>query len=138
MFDRIHPRAPRCAPGIRRCGVGSNSSYNAPMQHSRIIYAAAVSVVLSLGLGCRAMTSSSPDPQAGVPLELAAQRAQTIRDLRYHLWFSIPAAASEPIVGREAVHFKLTDTSQPVVLAFEAGPDAIISITTHGKPIRAA
>ena len=72
------------------------------------------------------MNSTTADPPAGVPFELASQRAQAIRDLRYDLWFSIPSAAAEPIVGREAVHFKLLDASQPVILDFEANPDSII------------
>ncbi len=80
-------------------------------------------------------SGSEEPPQPGVALELAAQRAQSIRNLKYDLWFSIPASASEPIVGREAIHLTVVDASRPVILDFEPGAESIISISAHGKPI---
>jgi aminopeptidase N len=103
--------------------------------HRVIIVLALVGFAMCIASGCR---NTEPDekPAAGVPLELATQRAATIRDLQYDLWFTIPASVSEPILGREAIHFTVPDASLPVVLDFEPGAGSIISASSQGKPIR--
>ncbi len=91
--------------------------------------------LMTLGSGCGAKLPSNNVPEAGISAELAAQRAESIRNLRYDLWFSVPASATEPILGRVAVHFDLLDNSHPVVLDFEPGAESIESVSLHGKPI---
>jgi aminopeptidase N len=86
-------------------------------------------------VGCQNSNRQGDQPERGVSLELAAHRAQTIQDVRYDLWFTIPHSVSEPVFGREAVYFSLSDTSTPVILDFEPGRNAIHSISARGRPI---
>ena len=53
----------------------------------------------------------------GVSQALAVERASAIRDLRYDLTFSIPAAKSEPVQGRVVVTLTLAGPSR-IVLDF--------------------
>jgi aminopeptidase N len=64
-------------------------------------------------MGCQNSNQQDNQPERGVSLELAAHRVQTIQDVRYDLWFTIPDSVSEPVFGREAVYFSLRDTSRP-------------------------
>jgi aminopeptidase N len=90
---------------------------------------------MTLQSACSSRNPNELEPQPGVPLNLAEQRAQRIRNLRYDLWFAIPSSPSQPVLGREAVHFDVADATQPVVLDFEPGAEAIITVSTRGKPI---
>ena len=49
----------------------------------------------------------------GVSQALAQERASAIRDLRYDLTFSIPAAKSDPVRGRVVVQLTLQATVAP-------------------------
>src|SRR5688572_13182794 len=86
-------------------------------------------------MGCRNSDQQDNQPERGVSLELAAHRVQSMQDVRYDLWFTIPDSLSEPVFGREAVYFSLRDTSRPVILDFDPGSNAIHSISAFGKPI---
>src|SRR5437899_3739753 len=106
------------------------------MRNLRSVVIGAILLLMSLELGCRSQgRPNNSDPEAGIALDLATKRAASIRNVRYDLWFAVPAKASEPILGREAVHFAV-DRSQPVVLDFEPGAESVISVSTRGKPIR--
>ncbi|MBR5249002.1 MAG: aminopeptidase [Bacteroidales bacterium] len=48
-------------------------------------------------------------PSVGVSRELAAERFARIHQLKYQLNFSIPAALSDPVLGRNTISFDLTD-----------------------------
>src|ERR1041385_4679741 len=86
-------------------------------------------------MGCQNSNQQDNQPERGISLELAAHRVQTIQDVRYDLWFTIPDSVFEPVFGREAVYFSLRDTSRPVILDFEPGGNAIHSISARGRPI---
>jgi aminopeptidase N len=86
-------------------------------------------------MGCQNSNQQDNQPERGISLELAAHRVQTIQDVRYDLWFTIPDSVSEPVFGREAVYFSLRDTSRPVILDFEPGGNAIHSISARSRPI---
>ena len=75
-----------------------------------------------------------PDPDEGIPLELATERARTIHDLRYELAFDVPAVASEPVSGRVAVRFRLSEPVRPVVLDFAPGATNLTAVTVGGRP----
>ena len=100
----------------------------------RMLQAILFSAVLS-SLGCQTSNQQDNQPERGVSLELAAHRVQTLQDVRYDLWFTIPDSVSEPVFGREAVYFSLRDTSRPIILDFEPGGNAIHSVSALGKPI---
>src|SRR5947207_5940812 len=60
--------------------------------------------------GCRNERSSTPtDPEPGIPLTLATQRAQAIESISYDLSFTIPAAPSDPVTGHAVIRFSTQD-----------------------------
>jgi aminopeptidase N len=76
------------------------------------------------------------DPQPGVSLTLATERAQSIDNVRYDLTFAIPAAPSEPIQGKANIRFSAKDGTRPLVLDFSPAADHIGSIAVGGKSSR--
>ena len=82
---------------------------------------------------CGGSDIDGPDPEPGISLTLAQERASRLSDIRYDLTFAIPASASEPIAGTVAVHFALKDSGRPVVLDFAPGADHITSVTVAGR-----
>src|SRR5437870_3364577 len=77
-------------------------------------------------------------PEPGVSAALAQQRARRISDLRYNLSFSIPSDRNAPIAGRAAISFRLTDTSDPLIIDFNPNrPSAIHVIESNGRAIDA-
>jgi aminopeptidase N len=77
------------------------------------------------------------DPEPGIALTLATERARTIGNLRYELSFVIPATQSEPLAGRATIKFALKDRSRPLVLDFGDGTAAasIQPADINGKPV---
>ena len=105
---------------------------NAPMHILRVF---AIGVVL-VAMGCSSRVNDNENsPEPGISLGLATRRAQSIRNIRYDLSFSIPAAASENIQGRETVRFTLDDASHPVILDFEPGAGYLTSVSSRGRRI---
>lgn len=74
---------------------------------------------------------SSPSP--GVSLELAAQRAARIANLRYELALSIPDLRSEPVTGTNSLHFTLADPRNPLVIDFDPGGTKQLKVTANGR-----
>ena len=58
------------------------------------------------------------DPDLGINEALARDRAARVSNLRYDLAFTIPAARSEPVVGRTLIRFSLSAADGPVVLDY--------------------
>src|ERR1700687_2405580 len=84
--------------------------------------------------GCRPAgpAADTPDPEPGVALTLATDRARAIEKVRYQLAFDIPASATEPVNGRVTIRLVAKDVSHPLVLDFEAGPGHLTSLTIAG------
>jgi aminopeptidase N len=57
-------------------------------------------------------------PDAGVPLALARERAALASDVRYELSFEVPPSTSSPLLGREAVRFRLSAVPAELALDF--------------------
>lgn len=74
------------------------------------------------------------DPEAGVSLALANERARAIESLKYELSFTIPAEAAEPVIGRAVIRFSTKDLTRPLVLDFSPGADSIQSVSIAGRP----
>src|SRR4051812_31563836 len=83
-------------------------------------------------MACRRNKSNDPEP--GVPLSLATQRAESIGALSYDLSFTVPASQNEPITGHEVIRFSSKDISGPLVLDFTPGADYLKSISIAGRP----
>lgn len=90
--------------------------------------AAVTLLAAAVAAACGRSTPSSadmPDPEAGIPLALATERARNIRDLRYELTFNLPSTATEPVTGSATISFHLVDATHPVVLDFMAGAPGV-------------
>jgi aminopeptidase N len=106
------------------------------MKRTRRLCSFGCLLIMATLSGCR---SAEPevDPEPGVALDLATARAKAITNLRYQLSFDIPAAADQPVTGRETIRFTATDTSQPLVLDFDPGSDDnVISLSVGGSSSR--
>src|SRR5213594_1631408 len=92
--------------------------------------------LMSLLPGCHGKDkiTEPADPEPGVSLALATERAQSIEALRYDLAFSIPVAPTAPITGKAVIRFNAKDVTRPLVLDFSPGADHISSISVAGRP----
>lgn len=85
--------------------------------------------------GCRT-DLQVPDPEPGVSLTLATERARNITGLTYDLSFSVPAAPAEPVSGKARIRFTAKETSRPLVLDFSPGADYLTSVSVAGRASR--
>src|SRR5207247_272754 len=113
----------------------------APTGEGRNLETLTLLCVVLLGLmtlfsGCHGKdkTTETADPEPGVSLALATQRAQSIEALSYDLAFAIPVAPTAPITGKGVIRFNAKDVTRPLVLDFSPGADHIISISVAGRP----
>ncbi|HSJ32420.1 MAG TPA: M1 family aminopeptidase, partial [Longimicrobiales bacterium] len=77
----------------------------------------------------------APAPEPGLTAVLAAHRARTISELRYDLSFRIPADAGAAIDGALTLRFSLSDTTQPLVLDFDADEPHVAAVNSGGAPV---
>lgn len=73
----------------------------------------------------------------GVPKTLADDRAARITDLRYQLHLSVPSERREPVTGRLAASFALSDRSKPLAFDFVQAPDHLHRVTANGRDVDA-
>ena len=73
--------------------------------------------------GCSLGSGDLADPDSGIPLTLAQERARNITDLRYELAFDLPSEVHEPIAGRLTTRLNLADASAPLVFDFAPASD---------------
>jgi aminopeptidase N len=92
-------------------------------------------LLLLLLVPAEAVRAQDAAPEPGLTAVLAAHRARTISDLRYDLSFRIPADADEAIDGALILRFSLSDTSQPLVLDFDADEPHVASVSSDGAPV---
>ena len=70
----------------------------------------------------RTMTSN---PGPGVALSLAEDRVRRLSDLRYDVYFAIPADPAARVDGLVTIRFTLTDPTRPLALDFSgSGPES--------------
>jgi len=73
-------------------------------------------------------------PEKGVSLELAESRKALLSDIRYKLYLEIPDSVSQPITGRQEIHFRLEQPVKQLVLDFDVPPGHLRQVKTKGKP----
>jgi aminopeptidase N len=95
-------------------------------------YALAV-CTLSAVMACGGPPEIRLEP--GVSRRLAAMRAQTISDVRYHLVFRVPARLEEPIRGRARIGLQLSDSETPLVLDFAKSAEHLESVRVEGEDV---
>jgi aminopeptidase N len=86
-------------------------------------------ILLSLCLSTIAALAQAPE---GIPRDLARQRAQQIKDVRYHLAYNLRPRA-DSIVGHEDVYFVL-NAILPQWLDFREGSISVLRINGHTAP----
>ena len=93
-------------------------------------------ILMALLPGCHGKDKNTEiaDPEPGISLALATERAQSIEGVTYDLIFTIPAAPSEPISGKAIIRFNAKDVTRPLVLDFSPGADYITSVSVAGQP----
>lgn len=69
-----------------------------------------------------ASAQTTTRPSAGIPLNLARERAARIHDLRYDIRLDIPETKTDRIRGEASITFTLTEATKPVVLDFASDP----------------
>jgi hypothetical protein len=79
----------------------------------------ALGVVIAL-LASPAAGAQTPEPAAGVALDLATARARSISHVRYELSLSIPPTRAQSVTGTNVLRFRLADRTQPLVIDFDA------------------
>jgi aminopeptidase N len=106
-------------------------------KHKRHIIVARLALLVVpsflLFMSCRRSNKPLDDPEPGVSLKLANQRAQSLDTLTYDLSFTIPASPAEPVAGRELIRFSAKDITGPLVLDFSPGADHLKSISIAGR-----
>ena len=89
--------------------------------------------MLSLLLAA-AVTAVPASPGPGVSDALARERARAIRDLRYAVELTVPAARSEPVRGRVTVRFSQT-SARRVVLDFAQPRDRVLAVRSGQRDV---
>ncbi len=102
------------------------------MRYLRFVYAFAAVLAASF---CTRVFAQSRLLDEGISWELAEQRKQTIRNLRYALAFSVPENKDEAVEGKETVFF---DASEPmdVILDFNESEDKVHRVSYRRNPCR--
>jgi aminopeptidase N len=91
--------------------------------------------------GCSAPPNdpNSPDVRvdvgAGVSRSLAEWRSQTISDLRYRIFLSIPAERGEPITGSIFAGFSLSETGRSLPFDFAQPAENVSAVSAQGEPV---
>lgn len=93
-------------------------------------------IVLILGIGLMSVLGScteksAGEPEGGVSRALADQRKADIKELVYHLKFTIPEEKSEAVDGIVKISFR-QDEVKPVILDFREDPKKVKSVRVNG------
>jgi aminopeptidase N len=99
----------------------------------RSLAVAASVAVASLMPGCQ--HNQNPAISPGITVELAEQRAASIRDLRYEYALSIPGDPAAPVEGSVTIRLTLNEATKPLVIDFAAGADHLELVVANGRPI---
>ena len=74
------------------------------------------------------------DPEPGISLTLATDRAQSLENVRYGLTFTVPAIPTAAVEGKAKIQFSTRNVARPLILDFSPGEDYIRSVSVGGKP----
>lgn len=95
-----------------------------------------LSILLVLGLAACENNRSLPGSltESGVSRELASFRKEQLKDVRYQLFFSLPASKQEPVKGVVGVSLRLTG-KVPVILDFRGTAEQITALQLNGEEV---
>lgn len=80
------------------------------------------------------MHTNAQAPLAGVPYQLAVDRAQRIKEIHYDLTFHLPAEKVLPVTGEEMVTFRLDSLGQTDLFLDFKSDRPIAGMTINGTP----
>jgi len=92
----------------------------------------AATLMLSILVSCMETTEI---PEKGVSQELAQSRKKLLSDIHYQLFLDIPDSVSQPIEGRETLHFHLKQPVKQLSLDFDVPAGHLHQVTAEGQPI---
>jgi aminopeptidase N len=75
-----------------------------------------------------AQRTEPANPENGVPLTLAEDRAARVSNVRYDLRFDIPADEKDPVGGEVTIRFDLKDASRPLAIDFAGMPASVAGV----------
>ena len=93
----------------------------------------ALLLVLVAVAACRRTGVEVRDPEPGIALTLAEERAAALANVRYALSLDIPSSPSETVSGTVTIRVELKDASRPLVLDFAPGGGHITAVSTGGR-----
>ena len=73
--------------------------------------------------------------EEGVSWELAQLRKESMKDLKYHLRFSIPEQKQEAVEGEARIQFSIQQP-QEIILDFRESPDKVKEVSVNGHPTK--
>lgn len=95
-----------------------------------------LSLLLVLGFTACENKRSFPETlaESGVSRELASFRKKQLENVRYQLFFSLPASKSEPVKGVVGVSLRLSQKA-PVILDFRGTAEQVTALQLNGKEV---
>lgn len=87
-------------------------------------------------LSCNLPKNALP-MEVGVSQNLALERAERLRNIRYNLSFDIPEGVDEVIPGKLTLNFELLDAKRDLQLDFKEKNDHLTSLVINGREITA-
>ena len=106
-----------------------------------------LTVAVGFGLAIAAASASiwvatrrppAPPPPPGIPLSLAEDRAARVANLRYELSLSVPGSRTDPIRGRLAATFSLSDATRPLAFDFAQPAGHLLKTSANGRQVALA
>ena len=93
-----------------------------------------LTLIIGLLLGsCQTNEKNHTLYEEGVSWELAQLRKESMKDLKYHLRFSIPEQKQEAVEGEARIQFSIQQP-QEIILDFRESPDKVKEVFVNGRP----
>jgi aminopeptidase N len=92
-------------------------------------------VAVAAGTWALFLRRQTPPPARGVPLSLAAKRAQRISDVTYALHLRVPASRQAAVTGQLTARFTLSDRSSPLAFDFAESSDHLSAVVANGETV---
>ena len=102
---------------------------------------ALVLVLAALAVGAMVISNyrsgPPPPPAAGIPLDVADDRAARIGDLRYDVTFRVPPSRAEPVRGNVVATFTLADATRPIAFDFAQADEHLVTVAANRQLVEA-
>ena len=96
-----------------------------------------IALAVALAVAYNWTRRAASDPDAGVPRDLARDRAARISGLQYSLTVDVPASRSTPVRAKTVIRFDLSDASRPLAIDFTVPAGGVVA-SANGRPFDGA